>query len=300
MPSVLRACVCMLACAAAVAGPSARSAPVHRAARPGVVASPDWPGGPMLSAHPLLRPAAARADQSIAGITSTDSLNWAGYAVSGRRERFAAVSATWFVPYLTCTRARGKTLSSAWVGLDGFAGKPDSVEQAGIAADCSSTGRARYYAWWEMFPRAETRTALAVGPGDSVTASVSYNPKLATFRLQLADTTSGRHFAVTRRCPDMIAAGHRVRCPRNSAEVITEAPATSASSRVMLAHLSDYGAVSFSAIAITNAARRRSGLMSARWAATEITQLRPPGTVVVAKPTSAQPSAFDIYWRRPN
>jgi hypothetical protein len=251
--------------------------------------------GPSVPAHR----AAAQPDLSIKNIASTDSLNWAGYAVSGGRERFAVVRATLFVPYLTCTKARGTTLSSAWVGLDGFVGTPDSVEQAGIAADCSATGRASYYAWWEMFPRAETRTALTVKPGDSITVSVSYNAKHANFRLRLTDTTSGRQFAVTRRCPDVIVAGHRVTCPRNSAEVVTEAPATSASSQVTLAHLSDYGAVSFSAIAITNAARHRGGLLSARWAATEIIQLRPSGTVV-AKPTSAQPSAFDTYWLRPS
>jgi Peptidase A4 family len=56
------------------------------------------------------------------------------------------------VPYVTCSKAVGQTLSSDWVGLDGFVGKPETVEQSGIGADCGAAGKASYYAWWETYP----------------------------------------------------------------------------------------------------------------------------------------------------
>jgi hypothetical protein len=272
------------------------------ATTPPIAAAAQWPGAPIVRA-PLpraLSAAAAGPAATVRNITTAGSLNWAGYAVSRHGIKFSLVRATFFVPYLTCSKSRGKTLSSDWVGLDGFVGKPDSVEQGGIGADCSSAGKASYYAWWEMFPRPETRVGLKVRPGDSVTATISYSTRHHDFTITLADATRGGHVKVTRQCPHVKIGKRYVVCPRNSAEVISEAPATGTSANhVVIAHLSDYDAVSYAAIAITNSGGRRGTLVSPHWNTTKIIQLRSSGAVV-AQPTSTQAASFDDYWLREN
>ena len=227
-------------------------------------------------------------------ITAANSLNWAGYAVSRSHIRFAAIRATLFVPYLNCAKSPGAALSSAWVGFDGFAGRAKSVEQGGIAANCTAAGKATYFGWWEMYPRAEMRAPLKVGAGDSVTASVSYDT--GNYRISLTDNTRGSHFTVQRKCPHVKVGARLLRCPRNSAEVITEAPATGRKLRI--ARLADYGAVSFAAISITDNRRATGTIVSSHWNATKITQLRSSGGPILARPTPTRADTFDAYWLR--
>jgi hypothetical protein len=229
-------------------------------------------------------------------ITSAGSLNWAGYAVTRSRVSFTAVRATFFVPYLNCAKSPGSALSSDWVGLDGFTGQARSVEQGGIAANCQKAGKASYFAWWEMFPWAQQKAAVKVTAGDSVTASVSYSPKSRKYKIMIADNTSGAHFSVLRRCPHVKAAGKWLSCPRNSAEMISEAPATGRPLKI--ARLADYGAVSFGAISITDSRGARGGIVSPRWNATKIIQLRNSGGPMLARPTPTAARTFDIYWLR--
>jgi Peptidase A4 family len=301
MTSVRRACLAAIAAAALVLTAAAAGRPVPArdpdASVPAAAAVRPGPIVPVSLPHGL---AAAAGLHAVSNIGSEGSANWAGYAVTGRGGRFNALRATFFVPYLTCTKALGQTLSSDWVGFDGFTSKPDSVEQGGIGADCSTSAKASYYAWWEMYPEPETRISVRVRPGDSVTATISYDTADKDFRITLADNTTGGHFAVTRKCPDVKIGKRSLICPRNSAEVISEAPATGSSSQnAVIAHLSDYDAVSFGAISITNSAGRRGALVSSHWSTTKIIQLRPSGAIV-ALPTPIQGGTFDNYWLREN
>lgn len=253
-------------------------------------------GYPMVRAR-LPRAMAGQASPSAArDITAIGSLNWAGYAVWGQRKTFTSIRATFFVPYAHCTESAGGTLSSHWVGFDGFMPHSQSVEQAGIAADCSARGKAIYYAWFEMFPKPETRTSLSIRPGDSITVVVTYSPSRSMFRLSLTDNTRGERLAVQRKCPDVRIGGRKLQCLRNSAEAISEAPATGASGHLVIAQLTDYGAVSFDAISIVDAAGAAGGPVSARWQTAKITQLRSPTGAVLALPTPTQAATFDIYW----
>ena len=261
----------------------------------------NWAGYPDL---PARLPAALSAGQrtptanaAVRNIGSAGSLNWSGYAVT-RRGTFGSVQATFFVPYLNCAKSPGQTMSSEWAGLDGFVGSAQSVEQVGIAADCSATGRASYFAWSEMFPFAQISAPISVLAGDSVTAQVSYNPASGRFRLALSDNTRGERFVRYRRCPDVHVGGKRLRCARNSAEVIAEAPATGSGKHVVIDHLSDYGAISFAYISIVDGAGRHGGLVSAHWAATKIIQLRSSSGPILARPTQVQLNIFDSYWLR--
>jgi Peptidase A4 family len=251
-------------------------------------------GFPMIPAGPDRT--GAQPGTGTADITSAGSLNWAGYAVTKSRVRFTSVRATFFVPYLNCPKSPGAALSSAWVGFDGFLRGARSVEQGGIAANCSAAGKATYFAWWEMFPRAEVRAPLRIAAGDSMTASVTFSAKTRNYKITITDNTRGARFTVQRKCPHVKAGRKLLRCPRNSAEIISEAPATGAKLRI--AHLADFGAVSFAAIAIADNRGARAGIVSARWNAAKITELRSSDGPAVARPTTTAAGTFDTYWLR--
>ena len=260
---------------------------------------PDLPAALGPSAGPAGAPGASGpAAAATKNISSAGSLNWAGYAVSRPKVTFRLVRATFFAPYLSCADSPGKTMSSDWAGLDGFVGHPDSVEQIGIGADCSAAGAASYFAWFEMFPYAQTKLSMKIHAGDSVTAQVSYDPADKDFRLALTDNTTGEHFSRLRKCPGVKVNGKRVQCPRNSAEVIAEAPARGSGSNLVISPLSDYGAMSFADIAITDGAGSHGGILSSHWAATKIIQLGAATGPVLAQPTSVQADMFDSYWLR--
>jgi Peptidase A4 family len=302
MTSARRVCLTAVVTAAlaATAAAGAHLVPVRHRGQSGPGAAAAWPGAPIVRVSLPHRLARAAAEPTVGNISSLGSLNWAGYAVSRSGVRFKSVQATLFVPYLRCSKAVGQTLSSDWVGLDGFVGKPDSVEQGGIGADCSAAGKATYYAWWETYPKPETKAALSVRPGDSVTAVVSYNSAHRYFRITLVDNTGGRRFSVTRGCPAVKIDKRAVTCPRNSAEVISEAPATGTSvEKVIIARLTDYDAVSFTGVAIADDSGQQGTLVSGHWSTTKIIQLRSSGAVV-ALPTASQASTFDNYWLREN
>lgn len=301
------ACTAVLAALALTLG-AASSAPASSAPAwaigtrsAGTYVGPDIPAAlptaartPAASAAPAATPAGGAG--AIRNITSAGSLNWSGYAVSHSKATFRKVRATFFVPYLNCKQSPGTTKSSDWVGLDGYVGHPDSVEQVGIAADCSAAGRASYFGWLEMFPYAQVRLSIRIHAGDSVTAQVSYNPADKDFRLTLADTTRGERTSKLRKCPDVKVSGKKVTCPRNSAEVISEAPESGSGSQLVIEPLSDYGAVSFAGISITDSAGKSAGVVSSHWSATRIIQLAASGGAMVAEPTSVAADMFDSYW----
>jgi len=284
------------ACASAIAAAALTITLASASVVPGHLGDPSRQA--VRNGYPMLRAALAPGAvmPEVSNITSTGSLNWAGYAVSATHTTFAAVRATFFVPYLDCAQSPGKSLSSDWVGFDGFVGQPDSVEQGGVAADCSATGKATYVAWYEMYPLAEAKATITVLAGDSVTAAVSYDAADQDFEITLTDNTRGSHFAVKRKCPHVKAKGKLITCPRNSAEVITEAPASGSGKHLVIAHLADYDAVSYADIAITDGAGASGGLVSSHWSTTKVVQLKSSGGPTVARPTPTQASMFDDYW----
>ena len=294
MRSASGACAAIVAAFAVVLAPTAAgharvaagrfSYPDVRAALPAALPAPSGVAG-------------AAGASSVGNVSAAGSLNWAGYAVNRHKVAFRLVRATFFVPYLSCANSPGKTMSSAWAGLDGYVGHPDSVEQIGIGANCSAAGVASYYAWFEMFPFAQRKLAMKIHAGDSVTAQVSYNPARKEFRLSLTDHTRGENASRLRTCPTLKVNGKRVTCPRSSAEVIAEAPAIKSSQGLVISPLSDYGAISFAGISITDGAGHHGGIVSRHWAATKIIQVSAASAgPVLAQPTSVQAGMFDAYW----
>lgn len=120
------------------------------------------------------------------------SANWSGYIAGGdstadSAENFSSVSGSWVQPSVTCSS--GETESAFWVGLGGDDSQSDALEQAGTEADCTSTGKATYYAWYELLPAAPVRLGLTVDAGDHISTTVSVGGTSVT--VVLKDTTTG-------------------------------------------------------------------------------------------------------------
>jgi hypothetical protein len=97
------------------------------------------------------------------------SQNWAGYVVSGKT--FSTVSGSWVEPSANCSSGDGD--AAFWVGLGGSSGQSNSLEQTGTQIDCSSTGQATQYAWYELVPKAPVKMNVAIHSGDRISARVT-------------------------------------------------------------------------------------------------------------------------------
>jgi hypothetical protein len=155
------------------------------------------------------------------------STNWSGYADRANAGAVTAVSGSWTVPTVT---GSGTSDSAAWVGIDGF--NSSTVEQTGTEMDIVN-GHAEYSAWYELFPNAEvTIPSVAVHPGDTINASVTYNTVAKDFVLSITDVTDGNSFTTTQSVPS---------AQRSSAEWIMEAPSSNAG----VLPLANFGSVTF-------------------------------------------------------
>jgi Peptidase A4 family len=152
------------------------------------------------------------------------SSNWSGYAVSGGP--YTSVTGSWQVPTVSPTSAN--TYSSNWLGIDGF--NNSSLIQTGTEQDWVN-GVARYYAWWEILPAAETpipSSAITVSPGDTMTASITQG---SPWTITITDTTTGASFTTAQSYSG----------PLTSAEWIEEAPTVGG----RVAPLAHYGTTVF-------------------------------------------------------
>jgi Peptidase A4 family len=227
---------------------------------------------------------------------STQSSNWAGYAVHRSGVHFRDVSGSWTQPQATCTPGKA-TYSSVWVGIGGYALDSPALEQIGTEADCTASGRAVSSAWFELVPSASRAVRLTIGPGDRVRAAVTVNGSEVT--LSLADLTRHRTFT------------KRVRASAidtTSAEWILEAP--SVCSRNWDCHtlpLADFGSAGFTSAHATTTTGHRGTIQDDRWRRTRIS-LAATGRTFVSHPTApsatavpslleAQGSSFTVTYR---
>ncbi len=165
------------------------------------------------------------------GVTS---VNWGGYAASEPANSVTSVEGSWVVPTVTCTGTQ-TTYAAFWVGIDGYTSK--TVEQTGTDSDCS-LGHAKYYAWYEFYPKAsKTIGTMTVHPGDVIVASVVWNSG-QTFTVNIKDSTTGKTFSTS-----SAVSGAQ----RSSAEFIAESPEICRLLKCSLASLSNFGTVGFGA-----------------------------------------------------
>jgi hypothetical protein len=177
---------------------------------------------------------------SVPGIFIKDgtSTNWAGYSVltnldSPINGSVSEVNGTWTVPFVECS-LKETSYGAFWIGIDGHSSP--TVEQIGTDSDCFR-GKAKYYAWYEMYPRSPTNIRLKISPGDKIFADVKYigNNK---FILTIKDLSTNESYKTTQRL---------IGAKRSSAEWIAEAP----SSRRYVLPLVDFNKIVFSDLHVT-------------------------------------------------
>ncbi len=173
-------------------------------------------------------PAAAQSDGQAA-----TSENWAGYA-AGANEDFTSVSGSWVTPAAKC--GSGQSYSAFWVGLGGASENSQALEQDGTQADCTASGRATYYAWYELVPAAPVKLPMTVSPGDHMTSKVTVEGDTVT--VTVADVTTGVTDTRVESMQDP---------DTSSAEWIAEAPSACNASETgcQPLPLADFGSVTF-------------------------------------------------------
>lgn len=225
--------------------------------------------GNPLPHHPLLSDDGRTPSPSAATAISS---NWSGYAATATptKPAFTSVSTTFIQPSITCSS--GDQYVSFWVGLDGF--NSNTVEQTGTEATC--IGRTpEYSAWYELYPAAAVTYDRTVRPGDKITEVVSFSGT-STYTLTIVDST--RHWSQT---TTRTFSGGR----RSSAEVVTEAPAGSAS----VPPLADFGRLTFTNVTV-------DGTSLARLNPTAITMVSGSG-VPLATVSALTGSSFQDMWQ---
>ncbi len=175
--------------------------------------------------------------------TSIVSPRWAGYVATGRTatpSTFTSVTGTWRQPSASCTRGSRASAAVIWVGLGGYDGTTNALEQIGSTVGCDAHGRPLSSAWFAVLPYPAHRIKLTVRPGDTLTATVTIVS--SSTRLQLADSTRGWVFArtITAGLPDM-----------TSAEWIVEPPMQCVAHACHQVQLADIDALAFTGIALT-------------------------------------------------
>ena len=96
------------------------------------------------------------------------SYNWAGYTATGGT--FTGASGSWIIPAPT---ASGNLSADAeWIGIGGISGQ--DLIQVGTQTIFSGT-QPTYQAWYETLPNASQNIAMAVKPGDQISASIILN-----------------------------------------------------------------------------------------------------------------------------
>jgi len=191
--------------------------------------------------------AVSTASAASADVQQASSGNWSGYVAGGSSDssgtHFKSVTGSWVAPTANCTNAAGSgaTYSAFWVGLGG-AGQTQALEQAGTETNCSASGQASYYAWYELVPAAPVRLSLAVNAGDHVSTRVTVEG--TTVDVSVSNESTGQSFSkqLTMSNPDV-----------SSAEWIAEAPSSCDSSlgNCTPLPLTNFGTVDFTSSSAT-------------------------------------------------
>jgi peptidase A4-like protein len=231
-------------------------------------------------------PAAAATEQ----VQESASENWAGYVVSPNNgTNFSSVAASWVEPAATCSTASGATHAAFWVGLGGSSGQSEALEQTGTEVDCSATGQASHFAWYELVPSAPVRLDVAISAGDHVSARVTVDGSNVT--VSLSDTTTGQSATRTLQMssPDT-----------SSAEWIAESPSacTASLQDCQPLTLSNFGRVTFTNASAT-AGGHTGSIADSAWtpSAVELTSQDGSG----AQPSgSSNGSSFSVSYLQGN
>jgi hypothetical protein len=225
--------------------------------------------------------------------SSSQSSNWAGYAVHRSGVHFHKVVGAWTQPSLACTRGRS-TYSAFWVGIGGYSETSQALEQIGTEADCHASGREVMSAWYELVPAASKSIKLSVHAGDAITASVT----VTGHRVQMTLADSTTHKAVTKSL-------HASLIDTTSAEWIAEAPSEcQGENSCQTLPLADFGSTTFGFARIQTTAGTKGTISNKAYNTTKITLV--PGHrrfvgngregIATPSPLTAGGSAFTVTY----
>jgi hypothetical protein len=215
----------------------------------------------LLSVIPATAVLAIAAAPAGAATQEAVSENWSGYeATTGTSSGFSAASGGWVQPTATCSDS-GATYGAFWVGIGGGSESSDALEQIGTQSDCTASGSAYYYAWYELVPSAPVKLDMKITPGDHMYARVAVDGTTVT--LALTDETTGQSVTktlqMTNPSPDT-----------STAEWVAEAPSEctdGATSQCTPLPLTDFGTVKFDSAYATSDGHTAS---ISNWTATPI------------------------------
>jgi hypothetical protein len=148
---------------------------------------------------------------------------------------FTDVTGQWIQPKVMCSPGTPSSVA-IWVGLGGYSSSSKELEQIGTSADCSESGKASYYVWYELLPAdSVTVMSLKINPGDAITSVVKVNRK--DVLVQVHDRTRDTWFTKHLSMPKL---------DLTSAEWIAEAPLQCGSSGICRQEaLANFGSIDF-------------------------------------------------------
>lgn len=190
---------------------------------------------------------------------TTESSNWAGYAVHRAGVKFREVSASWHQPIPSC-RPGEPGYSAVWIGLGGYSETSNALEQVGTEADCGFSGQTASSSWYELVPAPSRGIKLTVRPGDLISASV----KLVghTVSVKLDDVTDHRSFTKSL---------HDTAVDVSSADWIVEAPSDCISATMcQTLPLADFGNATFEQATAVSSTGHKGSISNRAWSATKI------------------------------
>jgi Peptidase A4 family len=212
---------------------------------------------------------------------TSQSSNWAGYAIHRDGVSFSKVIGAWRQPGATCTSGT-PSYSAVWVGIGGYSITSNALEQIGTEVDCSAAGRVASSAWYELVPAASRAIKLTVGPGDELNASVTVTGHKV--ELTLNDLTRHRKFTKTL---------HAAVVDVSSAEWIVEAPSSCLSDNsCQTLPLANFGSATFDLASAKSTTGHTGSITDRAWSSTKIS-LAPAGRhfVIYQGPAAALGSA---------
>jgi hypothetical protein len=125
-----------------------------------------------------------------------------------------------------------------WVGIGGYDGSTQQLEQIGSTIGCDSHGKPVNTAWFAMLPYPAHKIPQEVRPGDTLTAVVAVLP--GGTRLSLANRTRHWEFVRTINVP----------ADTTSAEWIVEPPMNCVLYTCRQARLANFGSLTFSEVSV--------------------------------------------------
>lgn len=206
--------------------------------------------------------------------STTNSTNWAGYAIHRPHVAFRSVEGTWTQPNAQCTPGI-RTYSSFWIGLGGFSLSSNALEQIGTEVDCKTSGAVHSTAWYELVPAPSVQLRLTVHPGDVMHALVAVSGRRVQISLYDETRKRGFHKTLTTSFIDV-----------SSAEWIVEAPSECLGSKICESlPLANFGSAMFTSALVHTRNGRVGSISNLAWRKTEI-NLVPDGRRFVSQGSS--------------